>query len=541
MRFFPFSYQAGLVALLLPLAAAAQTTPSSSDAQPTQWHLLDPQQNNGVMGLSAERTYQELLKGRTATPVTVAVIDGGVDTAHVDLRGVMWRNPKEIAGNGKDDDGNGYIDDVYGWNFIGGQDGRNIDVEAYEDTRMLARLEPLYQGKTRNQVPAAKRAEFDLYQQVKKSYQTHYREDNEHYDQVKDTYPQTQAIADQMKQALGVSRLDTATLRNPPTDNADLRKISQLFYQNLKAGGYADLESVLDDMKRAYDQTKNLVEYSLDLKYTPRGIVGDDPDNLKQRFYGNADVTGPDPTHGTHVAGIIAGDRTNNVGIMGVAGLPVRIMAVRAVPNGDERDKDVANAIRYAVDNGAQIINMSFGKYFSPHREAVEEAIRYADTKGVLLVHSAGNESIDIDTKKQYPSPVFLNGKTIPNMITVGAASRTNNQELVADFSNYGKKNVDVFAPGVQIYSTLPNNTYGNESGTSMAGPMVAGMAAVLKAYFPKLSPEDLKRIIRESATPLHTKVLKPGGKTTIDFAELSNTGGLVNLYKAVQMAQQVQ
>ncbi|MBW3130916.1 S8 family peptidase [Hymenobacter profundi] len=540
MRFSPLSCQAGLVALLLPLAAAAQTTPSPSATQP-QWHLLDPQQNNGVMGLSAERTYQELLKGRTATPVTVAVIDGGVDTAHVDLRGVMWHNPKEIAGNGKDDDGNGYIDDVYGWNFLGGQDGRNIDVEAYEDTRMLARLEPLYQGKTRNQVPAAKREEFDLYQQVKKSYQIHYKEDNEHYDQVKDAYPQTQAVADQMKQALGVSRLDTATLRNPPTDNADLRRISQLFYQNLKAGGYADMESVLDDMKHAYDQTKNLVEYSLDLKFNPRSIVGDDPDNLKQRFYGNADVTGPDPTHGTHVAGIIAGDRTNNVGIMGVAGLPVRIMAVRAVPNGDERDKDVANAIRYAVDNGAQVINMSFGKYFSPHREAVEEAIRYADSKGVLLVHSAGNESIDIDTKKQYPSPVFLNTKTIPNLITVGASSRTNDQELVADFSNYGKKNVDVFAPGVQINSTLPNNTYGNESGTSMAGPMVAGMAAVLKSYFPKLSPEDLKRIIRESATPLHTKVLKPGGKTTIDFAELSNTGGLVNLYKAVQMAQQVQ
>ncbi|QNE40254.1 S8 family serine peptidase [Hymenobacter sp. NBH84] len=540
MRFSPLSCQAGLVALLLPLAAAAQTTPSPSAAQP-QWHLLDPQQNNGVMGLSAERTYQELLKGRTATPVTVAVIDGGVDTAHVDLRGVMWHNPKEIAGNGKDDDGNGYIDDVYGWNFLGGQDGRNIDVEAYEDTRMLARLEPLYQGKTRNQVPAAKREEFDLYQQVKKSYQTHYKEDNEHYDQYKDEYPQTQAVADQMKQALGVSRLDTATLRNPPTDNADLRRISQLFYQNLKAGGYADMESVLDDMKHAYEQTKNLVEYSLDLKFNPRSIVGDDPDNLKQRVYGNADVTGPDPTHGTHVAGIIAGDRTNNVGIMGVAGLPVRIMAVRAVPNGDERDKDVANAIRYAVDNGAQVINMSFGKYFSPHREAVEEAIRYADTKGVLLVHSAGNESIDIDTKKQYPSPVFLNTKTIPNLITVGASSRTNDQELVADFSNYGKKNVDVFAPGVQINSTLPNNTYGNESGTSMAGPMVAGMAAVLKSYFPKLTPEDLKRIIRESATPLHTKVLKPGGKTTIDFAELSNTGGLVNLYKAVQMAQQVQ
>ena len=519
-----------------PAAAALVTTPP-----PTQWHLLDPEQD-GVIGISAQRAYQELLKGRTALPVTVAVIDGGVDTAHVDLKTVLWTNRKEIAGNGKDDDGNGYVDDVYGWNFLGGPDGRNVNVEAYEDTRLYARLKPLYEGKLRAAVPAAKRAEYDLYQQVKKSYQKHYQEDHANYDQLKSLYPQMQAVVTQAEQVLGVTRLDTATLRRPNTTDPDLQRLTQFLYQTLQQTGSPDMESLLDEMKHGYEQTKNLVEYSLDPAFNPRTIVGDDPSNVKQRIYGNPDVTGPDPLHGTHVAGIIAADRTNNLGVLGVAGLPVRIMAVRAVPNGDERDKDVANAIRYAVDNGAQVINMSFGKYYSPYREAVEEAFRYADSKGVLLVHSAGNESNDIDQKNQYPMPRFLDGKAIPNMITVGASSRTNDEHLTAEFSNYGKQGVDVFAPGVQIYSTLPHDTYGNESGTSMAGPMVAGMAAVLKSYFPKLSPEDLKRIIRESAVPYHTQVLKPGSdKTMIDFAELSNTGGIVNLYRAVQMAMRQQ
>ena len=515
-------------------AAATITTPP-----PTQWHLLDPEQD-GVMGISAQRAYQELLQGRTAQPVTVAVIDGGVDTAHVDLRHMLWTNAKEIAGNGQDDDGNGYADDVHGWNFLGGADGRNVDVEAYEDTRLYARLKPLYEGKARAAVPAAKRADWDLYQQVKKSYDKHYKEDHAQYDQLKTLYPQIQAVTSQAEQVLGVARLDTATLHHPNTTNPDVQQLSQFLYQTLLQTGSPDMESLVDEMKHGLDQTKNLVTYSLDPTFNPRPIVGDDPANVQQRHYGNPDVTGPDPLHGTHVAGIIDADRTNNLGVLGVAGLPVRIMAVRAVPNGDERDKDVANAIRYAADNGASVINMSFGKYYSPHRAAVEDAIRYADRKGVLLVHSAGNESSDIDQKNQYPMPRFLDGKTIPNMITVGAAARTNDEHLVAEFSNYGKQGVDVFAPGVQIYSTLPHDAYGNESGTSMAGPVVAGIAAVLKSYFPKLTPEDLKRIIRASAVPYHTQVIKPGTeKTMVDFAELSNTGGLVNLYRAVQLAQQ--
>jgi len=534
-----------LLALLVPTAALAQTpvatappAPAEAQTQDQQWFHLDAQTDGGVAGVSTNRAYQELLKNRKSTPVIVAVIDGGVDTAHQDLRRVLWKNPKEIAGNGQDDDRNGYVDDVYGWNFLGAKDGRNVDIDTYEDTRLMAKLQPLYEGKTRNAVPAAKREEFDLYTQVKKTYDEKLKENTQQAQQIGQLYEQTSEVVTQVKQALNVARLDTATLHHPPTNNPALIDVSTQLYRGITAMGFADAETVVAEMKKASEHGKQGLDYSLNLKYNPRDIVGDNPENTKDRAYGNKDVTGPDPEHGTHVSGIIAADRTNNLGVLGVAD-NVRIMAVRAVPNGDEHDKDVANAIRYAVDNGAQIINMSFGKYYSPQRPAVEEAIRYAGSKGVLLVHSAGNENKDLDVETQYPSPRFLDGKTIPNMITVSASARQDDNKLAAEFSNYGKRVVDVFAPGVNIYSTLPGNKYGNESGTSMAGPVVSGIAAVLKSYFPKLTPTDLKRIIQQSAVPYHTQVLKPGTQTQVPFDQLSITGGVVNLYRAVQLAQQ--
>ncbi|GAB3288783.1 S8 family peptidase [Hymenobacter tenuis] len=539
MIFFPFSRLRLLgFSLLFPAFVSAQTTAPATPAAAPQWHLLDPQQDGGIMGISARRAYAELLQGKTATPVLVAVIDAGVDTAHVDLKRILWRNTKEIAGNGQDDDRNGYVDDLLGWNFLGGPDGRNINQETVEETRLMAKLQPLYAGKTRTSVPAAKRPEYDLYVQVKKSYEAKVKENAQRLQEFSQAYAENAQGAEGLKQALGVTRLDTATLRNPPTPDLKLRAVTNGLYHTLLQTGFASLDDVLEEMKKGLKETQDELDYGLNLKYNPRPIVGDRPEDVKQRDYGNRDVHGPDPMHGTHVAGIIAADQENSLGVLGVAS-QVKIMAVRAVPDGDERDKDVANAIRYAVDNGAQIINMSFGKYYSPQRQAVEEAIKYAGSKGVLLVHSAGNESNDLGKVVQYPASVFLNGQQIPNLLTVGASSRTNDENLVADFSNYSKTQVDVFAPGNQIYSTLPGSRYGNLSGTSMAAPVVAGMAAVLKSYFPQLTAEQLKRIIMQSAVPYHTKVRKPGSTTLVDFAELSRTGGLVNLYRAVQLAQQ--
>ncbi|RSK36176.1 S8 family peptidase [Hymenobacter metallilatus] len=543
---FPFPYRLRLlgISLLLPVLVSAQTTPPASPLPtPTapaspQWYLLDAQQDGGVMGISANRAYQELLQGKVSTPVLVAVIDAGIDTTHADLKRVLWHNPREIAGNGVDDDKNGYTDDVWGWNFLGGPDGRNVNQEALEETRLLARLKPLYQGKTRAAVPAAKRPEYDLYLRVRKAYEAKVKENTEQLRQFGQAYAENAQGAEGLKQTLGVTRLDTATLRNPPTQDPEVRQITRGLYQTLLQTGFASLDDVLVEMKKGLQETQDQLDYGLNLRFNPRTIVGDQPENVKQRNYGNRDVAGPDPMHGTHVAGIIGADRDNGAGILGLAP-NIQIMSVRAVPDGDERDKDVANAIRYAVDNGAQIINMSFGKYYSPQRPAVEEAIRYANTKGVLLIHSAGNENNNLDNAAQYPAPTFQNGQPVPNMITVGASARTNDETLAADFSNYGKLRVDVFAPGNQIYSTLPGSQYGNLSGTSMAAPVVTGIAATLKSYFPQLTAAQLKRIILASAQPVHTQVRQPGTNKLVDFSTLSRTGGIVNLYRAVLLAQQ--
>jgi subtilisin family serine protease len=513
---------------LLPGLLAAQP-------QPAQWHHLDPK-TDSVMGISTERAYRELLKGRKATPVIVAVIDDGIDAPHEDLKAVMWTNPNEVAGNDKDDDHNGYVDDARGWNFIGGKDGRNIEFDQKEETRLVAKLGPRYVTTNRASLPVAQQSEYDLYRRAKAQYEQKQTEVRNTYERYTQMETQFKATIDELKQKLGVNRLDSALLHHPPTTDPALRQKTALFYQPMVQRGFADADEALKGFQKGISRLKNLLDYGYNLHYDPRPLVGDHPDQLTEIGYGNADVKGPDADHGTHVAGIIAADRTNQAGVLGVAD-HVYIMAIRAIPSGDERDKDVANAIRYAVDNGAKIINMSFGKDFSPDRRVVDDAIRYADTKGVLLVHAAMNDHLNVDSVAFYPAASYPDGHAMTNMITVGASSRTNNRELAATFSNYGQHTVDVFAPGVAITSTIPGNGYEPGNGTSMASPVVAGVAAVLKSYFPQLTPQDLKRIIMQSVATLHTMVYKPGTRQLVDFATLSKTGGIVNLYEAVKLA----
>jgi len=511
-----------------------------AEAAQAQWYLRDPQLDK-TPGTGTTRTYAELLKGRPPTAVVVAVIDSGIDTAHVDLKPVLWRNAGEIPGNGIDDDKNGYVDDVHGWNFLGGKDGRNISVETLESTRIVAKYGPRFQGKTRTQVPPAERANFDLYTRAKKGYDARRKELTEEVSQFDQISQPLVSLTNALKEKLGVARLDTATMRQAAAQLPDpeLKVLLTSLYQNMKQGGIADTDALLAELNSELKDQREQLDYSLNPKFNARAeIVQDNPDDLTQRNYGNNDVMGPDPLHGTHVAGIIAAVRNNNIGVQGIANSPVQVMSVRAVPNGDERDKDVANAIRYAVDNGAQIINMSFGKEFSPNRPAVEAAYKYAASKNVLLVHAAGNEDDNLDVSPHYPAAYYLDGTVPPTLLTIGASGPTDDENLTASFSNYSKKQVDVFAPGVGIFSTLPGNKYGSESGTSMASPVTAGVAAVLKSYFPSLTATDLKHIIRESAQVHHTQVLVPGaGGKKADFATLSATGGIVDLYAAVQLA----
>ncbi|RAK02325.1 subtilase family protein [Larkinella arboricola] len=521
---------------LLSLYTITLAGSSLSLAQSSQWFHLDAK-TDSVWGISTDRTYRELLNNRKPTPVIVAVIDGGIDSTHEDLKRILWTNPKEIPGNGIDDDKNGYVDDVHGWNFIGGKDGRNVQYETAEVTRQYVRLRPLYEGKKRSELKPAQQKEYDLFVKYRKDVEKKRAEYQEQYQSYSSFSNQLVTIISGLKNALGVSKLDTATLRNPATDNDFVKKAAAALYEMTAAQGFAQAEDIQDELTRGLEDLKAKAEYAYNPDFESRSIVGDNPDDLTQTNYGNPDITGPDPLHGTHVAGIIAADRTNNVGVLGVAD-QVKIMAIRAVPDGDERDKDVANAIRYAVNNGAQIINMSFGKDVSPQRKAVDDAMRYALSKGVLLVHAAGNDNKLLDTTASFPADRFMDGSAIPNLITVGAVTAKNDEHLVASFSNYGRKTVDVFAPGMSIYSTTPKNGYDNLSGTSMAAPVVTGIAAVLKSYFPKLTYADLKRIIEKSAVVQNRKVLRPESDELVDFTELSKTGAIVNLYEAVKLAQ---
>lgn len=515
--------------LLRPFVLAALVVAPTALAQsvPHGWHLMDGTTSN-YPGIAATRAYTELLAGRQpARTVVVAVVDGGVDIQHPDLQGRLWTNPREIAGNGIDDDQNGFVDDVHGWNFLGGPNGQSVNYETYETTREAARLRARFGSRTRDQVPAAERADFDRYQDL-------LRETNQKREAARRELPQLEPILAAAKEAFARVRAQTGRDEVTEADAQSVRGLTNIQRSALSlllAQGLTDR-----DMQDYVDQQRGKVDCGYNLDCRDRAIVvGDNPDDYSQRNgYGNNDVTGPDASHGTHVAGIVAALRDNNVGAVGVADA-VRIMAVRAVPNGDEADKDVANAIRYAVDNGANIINMSFGKSLSPGKTAVDEAVRYAASRGVLIVHAAGNEGKNVDTEANFPEASFQGGGRASNWIEVGATG-PDAQNLIADFSNYGKADVDVFAPGVDIYSTLPGNTYGPQQGTSMAAPVVSGVAALVWSYYPALTVDQLRTVLLASArrfpnaTFTHDNIRGP-------LTSFSVTGGVVNAYEALRQA----
>lgn len=512
-------------------------TSSAQNKRPDNWFNLDATKDN-VNGVSTEKTYEELLKGKKSTTVIVGVLDSGVDYMHEDLKNVMWTNPGEIAGNGIDDDKNGYIDDIHGWSFIGGKDGKNVDKDNLEITRVYKNLKAKYEGKTEKDFTSkTDKKEIKYYQTVKADYDKEVAEGEAQLNQYKFIKEAIEGVAEKIKKQNGT---DVVTVDDFKKFDAKEQKDKQgkLIFLSQAAKGNS-YEGFMHDLSEGIESLDVESRYSLSID--TRSIVADNYDDINEKYYGNADCKGPAAFHGTHVAGIIGAQRKNGIGMDGVAD-NVRIMSVRCVPNGDERDKDIANAIRYAVDNGCSIINMSFGKKYSPGKKAVDDAVKYAESKGVLLIHAAGNSSDDIDEIIHYPCKKLQSGKTASNFMDVGALSWKPDDEIVAPFSNYGEKTVDIFAPGVDIHSTVPdNNQYKDASGTSMAAPVVAGVAAVLKSYFPELTAKQIKKILMKSSikTYKEKKIIKPGTKDEmVEFDELSNTGGIVNLYEAVKMAQ---
>ncbi|MBO9154202.1 S8 family serine peptidase [Chitinophaga sp. GCM10012297] len=507
---------------------------------PKNWQLLS-YGTDSLYGVDAEKAYSELLKGKKGKTVIVAVIDSGIDTTHEDLRDILWRNPKEIPGNHIDDDGNGYVDDVFGWNFLGAKDGGTVKEDSDEATREYYRFRKQYGNPDSALQKDSK--EYVYWTRLKDRIQkpsTQAKTDYKMMLKVQENLLKCEGIlADYLKtNDFTVEQLDT--LRSADQDVMLARSFALRLLHSTNEEG-TTYQALKNDLAEYVKELKRKAEYTGGEPEDKRAtIVGDNLNDINDRFYGNSDVQGQFAFHGTHVAGIIGAIRGNGLGIDGIAD-NVRIMAVKVVPEGDERDKDVALGIRYAVDNGAQIINMSFGKGFSPQKQWVDEAIRYAQEKGVLLVHAAGNDGANNDEVENYPKDTFNDGTEADNMITVGASGNGRTGSKIAGFSNFGKKEVDLFAPGVQIYSTVPGgNKYGSASGTSMAAPVVAGVAALVLSYNPDLSARQLKQILEKSATPLPDgeTVNKPGAKDEqVSFSELSKSGGVVNVYEALKLA----
>jgi subtilisin family serine protease len=502
-----------------PATAPADSANAPLASAPDAWQLLDLDEDR-VPGVSAARAYRELLADRSpARTVVVAVIDGGVDTAHVDLRETLWRNADETPGNRIDDDDNGYVDDVYGWNFIGGADGRNVHHETLEVTRLHARC---LDGGT---LPAALTCE-----EIAQDFAAKRTEAEQTLTQIQQIEAALDFATPLLREAVGGEEPTVESVSALTPTRRDVLQAQQIFLQ-LDAAGIGREDLV--EGKEAYE---GLLQYGYDPTFETRDVVGDDFSDGSQTGYGNPDVMGPDASHGTHVTGIIGAARGNGIGMDGVAS-SVQIMTVRTVPDGDERDKDVANAIRYAVDNGAQIINMSFGKAYSPRKELVDAAVRYADERGVLMVHAAGNDGEDLEIEASFPTRDYEDGGQAANWIEVGAAD-WKVEGLAAPFSNYGSTSVDVFAPGVDILSTVPGSEFDREDGTSMAAPVVTGVAALLMAYFPDLTAADVKSILLESSVNhADRSVPRPGTGEPVPFGTLSVTGGVVNAYEAIRMA----
>ena len=565
-----------LIMAFLPLALAAQ----KKDVQPN-WHHLDLQKD-GVFGIGTEKAY-ELLKNKKSSSVTVAVIDGGIDTGHEDLKSVMWVNSKEVAGNKIDDDKNGYVDDVYGWDYIGSAKG-SIKYDNLELTRLIRFYQERYSA-VLNTTPLspAEKKEFTLYKKLVTEQMGRMEVARLNLE----NYSILRKAMDTIERKIGKTDITRADIEKyDPQGSAESKAIK---YIKSELKDEPDYASVKEKVKEIYDFCYSQINYHLNLEFDPRDSIGDNYANSYERIYGNNDVKGPSPLHGTHVAGIIGANRVNNIGVKGIAD-NVKIMAIRTVPDGDERDKDVANSIRYAVDNGAKVINMSFGKSYSWDKAVVDSAIKYAQSKDVLLVHGAGNDAKNLDFNNSFPNRYFGNaananfenlptnrlmdmmaqgrsqtigmggivkpavppkpkpdsvkfsGPQANNWIEVGASTWKNDENLVADFSNYGKYSVDVFAPGVKINSTLPDSKYKEEEGTSMASPVVAGIAALIRSYYPNLTAVQVKDVIMRSVVKVNQKVkIKEDGETLrVKLSDICVSGGVVNAYNAIQLASQL-
>jgi subtilisin family serine protease len=517
-----------------------------SAQEDTGWHLKDPNAD-GVNGTGVEKIYKTMTKDKTSHTVVVAIIDSGVDMYHEDLNENIWINEDEIPDNNIDDDKNGYVDDINGWNFIGGPNGKNVNTETLEVTRLYGKYKDYFADKDTDKLKKKDQKLYDEYLGYKEVVEKHRSQAEGAMSSIADNEQMLlDALAAFDKKYPNKKLTKEFMASFDAGEDEQMQTVKHIFEQVGQFGMEIEAISEIEtEIRDGYAEAKNDFENDLKYTYNPdfdsREIVGDDYSDSYEMYYGNNDVQGEFNFHGTHVAGIVGAVRDNEMGVRGIV-QNVRLMIIRTVPDGDERDKDVANAIRYAVDNGASVINMSFGKGQSWDKRAVDKAVKHAMKNDVLLVHAAGNEAADNDASDHYPTPTFekrglFSKKYADNWIEVGAIAPDPGEGAIASFSNYGGESVDLFAPGVQVNSTAPDNTYRPASGTSMASPVVAGVAALIRSYYPTLTATQVKEVLKSSTVPITYKVKQPGTGEVVAMSELCNTGGMISAEKAFKAA----
>ncbi|WP_298547129.1 S8 family serine peptidase [uncultured Aquimarina sp.] len=541
-----------LIFLVYQCPLTAQTTKASSankkgiiisktlsKEQLKTWYHKDFAEDT-IPGVSLEKAYREIIKDNKGQEVIVAVLDTKLDIHHEDLKDQIWRNTDEIPDNGIDDDKNGYIDDSNGWDFLSNTKGEFVKYEHLESTRIVKKYNALFKGKKANQVSDQDQKSYELYTKAYKKWESGIVENKE-----------SQKNIQLLKEAIiyGTTLLDSIY----PKKEYKLAELDSLLqvYENDSIAKNA-IEGVQKGIR--YDLTpkgldiyisnyKKREETILHIDHNEREIPGDNPDDINDNNYGSPVVYGDVPfQHATVVAGTLGATRSNDLGIKGFSD-HIKIMPVVMVATGDEHDKDIAVAIRYAVDNGAKVINMSWGKTLSLHEDWVNDAIEYAANHDVLLVTAAGNNNTNNDLQKSYLNDYTDEKEFVDNFIVVGA-STWDLQNLRASFSNYGKKHVDVFAPGVDMYTTkYSKDAYTSTRGTSLASPVVAGIAALVRSYYPKLSARQVKQVILDSGTKYDVDVelkLKDKSAKLVPFSELSKSGRIINAYNALLLAEKL-
>lgn len=480
------------------------------------WYNKDVQLDN-IVGVSINKVYDSILtRKEVKKTVIVAVLDSGIEIDHDELKGQIWINEDEIPGNNIDDDNNGYIDDIHGWNFLGNSSWENISYENFEYTRIIK--DPANNG--------------PMYEKATKLYDAEYTKRKNEKDKLvkfEESFLLAKSI---IKDNTGIEIVTKDDLKKINTTDAQVINAKK-YLGNLYSKGFTE-----ESLEKIKGFNSKRLDYYLNKEFNPRELVGDDPSDFQDRIYGNPDVAGPNPAHGTSVAGIIAGIRDNDIGINGIAA-NAKIMVLRTTPDGDERDKDVALGIIYAVDNGADIINMSFGKEVTPQKEFVDEAVKYAEKNNVLIVHGSGNYGRDLDANESFPSDRYVDGSEATNFINVGATAMNLDKYMVGKFSNYGRKHVDIFAPGVKIISLDSSNTYSLHDGTSVSAPVVSGVAALILSYYPDLKPAELIDLMMATSykfkkpKKVYVPNLEDVKRAKAKFTTLSKSGGIVNAYEA--------